>query len=180
MMGCRKTASALRPVAVAGAIIAALLLNPHVAVADIRVTIDACKSVRRLATPAGTDLLTTQCGRRFSPRDPYIAIVTRIKDVTQPQGIEAIVQILDPSQAVVEGYRLGLTAEPDSGGEIWDVAILPIAASARDLALQLTDFRADIVQVQSGRPLRERLGTWTVRVTVNRQLYPFTFTLEGN
>lgn len=168
----------MRPIAALGVVIALLGLEPETALADFRVTIDACQAVRRLAAPQGTDLLASRCGQRFSSRDPFIAIVTRIRDIVQTSRVDADVQIFDPSQTFVEGYKLRVDVEPE-GREIWDVAILPIAASASDLTAQMPDFRADIIEVKGGRPLKERLGTWTVRVTVNRQSYPFSFTLEG-
>lgn len=179
MRGLRQPVLVLGFVGVFGVILVLLAIQSQTAVAQIVVTLDTCKSVRRVAAPQSDELLSSQCGRRFSSRDPYIAIVTRVRDVVQIPRLDAVVQIFDPDQTLVASYRWGEDVDPDRRFEIWDVAILPIATSPGDLAAQLPNLQEDIVPVRSGRAFRERLGTWTVRVTVNRQSYPFSFTLEG-
>jgi len=170
----------LRPVGIVGTIFVALVLHSQTALADIVTTLDSCRSVRRVTAPQSDELLTFQCGRRFSARDPYIAVVTRVRDVEQIPRVDAAVQIYDPDQTVVETYRWAQDVELTRRLDLWHVAILPIASSPSDLAAQLPNLREDIVQVKSGRAFRERLGTWTVRVTVNRQSHSLTFTLESN
>ncbi|MGH7433722.1 MAG: hypothetical protein ACREJL_08230, partial [Candidatus Methylomirabilales bacterium] len=126
-------------------------------------------------------LLTIRCGRTFSSRDPYVAIVTRVRDVVQIPRIDGVVQIYDPDQALVESYRWGQDIQGlTTVYEFWDIAILPIATASGELAAQLPDFQKDIVRVKNGRAFKDRLGTWTVRVTVNRQPYSLTFMLDSN
>lgn len=162
-----------------GIMLALLGVPSRTALADFRVNIEACKSIRRVVAPGGPVLLAAQCGQRFSSNDPFIAIVTRVRDVIQIPRVDAVLQILDPSQSVVETYRWGQDVDPSGGFEFGDVAVLPMSTNAGDLARQLSDFQKDIIQVKEGRPLRERLGTWTVKATVNRQPYSLSFTLEG-
>lgn len=179
MRGFRHPVLVLGFVGVLGGVIVLLAFQSQTALADVVVTLDACKSIRRITAPQSDELLSSQCGRRFSSRDPYIAIVTRVRDVVQIPRLDAVVEIHDPDQTLVASYRYGEDVDPDRRFEIWDVAILPIATSPGDLAAQLPNLQEDIVPMRSGRPFKERLGTWTVRVTVNRQSYPFSFTLEG-
>ncbi len=171
---------ALGVVGVLGAVLVPLALQSQVALADLVITLDACKSVRRIATPQGDELLSSQCGRSFSSRDPYVAIVTTVRDVEQIPRVDAAIEIYDPDQALVQSYRWGQDVEPTRRLELWAVAILPLATSPGDLAAQLPNLREEIVQVRSGRTFRERLGTWTIRVIVNRQPHFLTFTLASN
>ncbi|MGH2375005.1 MAG: hypothetical protein ACRDIC_16260, partial [bacterium] len=107
--------------------------------------------------------------------------VTRVRDVVQIPRIDGVVQIYDPDQALVESYRWGQDIQGlTTVYEFWDVAILPMATASGELAAQLPDFQKDIVRVKNGRAVRDRLGTWTVRVTVNRQSYSLTFMLDSN
>lgn len=168
-------------VGVLGVILVLFALQPKTALADVVISLDACKSVRWIAVPQGRELLTVRCGRTFSSRDPYIAIVTRVRDVVQIPRIDGVVQIYDPDQALVESYQWGQDIQGlTTVYEFWDVAVLPIATASRELASQLPDFQKDIVQVKNGRAFKDRLGTWTVRVTVNRQTHSLTFMLESN
>ncbi|MGH2374528.1 MAG: hypothetical protein ACRDIC_13810, partial [bacterium] len=107
MRGFTQPQAVLRSVVVLGVILVLFALQPKMALADIVVTLDACKSVRWIAVPQGRELLTVRCGRTFSSRDPYVALVTRVRDVVQIPRIDGVVQIYDPDQALVESYRWG-------------------------------------------------------------------------
>jgi hypothetical protein len=133
------------------------------------VELSACKKIipQRGFSPGFTDSLTTrECGNRFTAADPYVAILITLRLIRE--SLDIGFQLLDPSEAPLWAGRAQVTVEAGYYYEnYWLYAVLPVAADLRALAAENAQLAAAALRFP-GRPARERLGEWTLRVSINR------------
>lgn len=83
--------------------------------------------------------------------------------------IAVIVELLDPEQNVV-WTRTGTLAPPEGQdiiySDVWLWGLLPLSADSGRLVVENPRFALGVIRT-SGRPLRDRIGEWTLRAVLN-------------
>lgn len=129
----------------------------------------ACKKllVRRGVSPGMSDsLIPQECGSRFTTQDPYVALIITFRFLSDTMDVG--IQLLDPSESALWATRTEIRVQPDTVYEsYWIYAVLPVAADLRALAEENLQLALGALRFP-GRPARERLGEWVLRVSVNR------------
>lgn len=133
------------------------------------VILQACKKIAVHVGAGGyfgDRLNVSECGTRFSAQDRYVALLVTVRWVRDPTDIG--IQLLDPSESVLWAQRSRVNPPPDTVYEsYWIFGVLPLAADLRSLAHEHVTLAASAIQFP-GRPARERPGTWSLRVSLNR------------
>jgi hypothetical protein len=122
--------------------------------------------------------LTRDCGTKFTTNDAYVAVLIRLTRIDNDTPLS--VELLDPDQAAVWTSRRTITVEagyyfPDW----WMWTVLGVAADAAAVASESVALASVMIRVE-GKPVKERLGEWTLRVRVrNGPSQSFKFTLQA-
>ncbi|MGH7404823.1 MAG: hypothetical protein ACREJA_02955 [Candidatus Methylomirabilales bacterium] len=153
---------------IGGAVLATVTFTslPQAALAQA-ITVQICKQVEIRQVQAGSQIYYRQCGDRFTTADAYIVLMVHLQGVRQRTRVE--VELLDPEQAKVWDVNEMVTPPTDQDiyySDLWLFRILPLATDLASLFSQNPQlaFRALLV---TGKPARERLGEWTLRVRIN-------------
>ncbi len=154
---------------VVGAIAAVLVLiglAPAAAEAQ-SASIVACGRVEVRQIVAGSQLVYSQCGDRFTMAQPYIALII---ELTRVRGRTLVsTELLDPEQNSV--WSFSLPVAPPEGQDViyaklWFWAVLPVAAEPGVLIAADRTFLFHMLALR-GKPARERPGEWTLKVSIN-------------
>jgi len=162
-MHTKTLARLLVPVAVAAALIVLLQLAAD---AQARLSLSACKKAISRDTVYGSEWVPRDCGNRFTTQDPYIALVILVEEVREGQTVVAV-QLLDPEQTSILASRPTLTVDPGRIISYSFLLVLPVAADTEALARENRRLVNAMIPVR-GKPVRERLGEWTLSVGLNR------------
>ncbi|MDR7419108.1 MAG: hypothetical protein QN178_09370 [Armatimonadota bacterium] len=140
--------------------------------------IEICKKVESRGHVYGSELVARQCVNRLTTADAYVAIIFHLKNFTDSMTVG--VEVLDPDQAAVWSATYPIRVEAGRGySSYWIWRVLPIAADEAALAAENPQLAAARLRIE-GRPVKERLGEWTVRMRINNG-WPLTrkFTLAA-
>ncbi len=160
------------------AVVSAVILVPSPTEAQSRVSVQACKQIIPRQTAYGPEVLTRNCGNRFTTQDAYAALVLELFDLND--SIQIALLSKDPEQTNVWATRTGFTVESETRYSVASISIvLAIASDAAALAKENPQLLNYLIPVR-GKPVRERLGEWTYTVTLgNRPPLVLKFTLEA-
>jgi hypothetical protein len=140
--------------------------------------IELCKKLESRGHVYGSELVTSQCVSRFTTADPYVAIIVHLRNFTDSMDVG--VELLDPAQTSVWSATYPIRVQAGYGySDYWIWRVLPIAADEAALAAENPQLAAARLRIE-GRPAKERLGEWTVRMRINNG-WPLTrkFTLAA-
>lgn len=131
-----------------------------------------CKKIE----PKGGGILDTrECGTKFVSTDAYVAIVIYLGRVND--SIDVAFELLDPDQTTVWTVSDTIRLEAGYYYPNWRTwRLLAVAADAAVLAAENIALPAGMIKVE-GKPVKERLGEWTVRIRLRRApplFYKFT------
>ncbi|MGH2453654.1 MAG: hypothetical protein ACRDF5_07805 [bacterium] len=166
----------------AGATAAFLLvaLAAPVAQGQAIMSVHACRRLDVRQVPQGTQVTYLQCGTQFTAADPYIAVVAHLRQIRSRTVV--VVELLDPDQAVVWTRRGAI--EPPEGSDIyysdlWLYGLLPLSIDPVRLVAENPAFAFGLIR-PSGRPVRDRVGEWTLRAVLNNgSAMALKFTLQA-
>jgi hypothetical protein len=152
------------------------LLTPA-ATAEARLTLSACRNLAFRDTGQGVHPTPTSCGREFPTSVPFVVLWMLIEDVDVATTLGW--QLIDPTDQVYEKGQL--RAEPPNQYYAWSLyayAVLPVAATAKDILEQNPRFRFSVIEV-GATPISQMPGTWKLRATLNgRNAGTLTFVLR--
>ena len=152
-----------------GAVIALLVLAvwaPRAAEAQ-SFSVVVCGKVEARQVTAGSQLVYSQCGDRFTTAQPYVAVIVELTNVRGRTVVA--VELQDPEQNAVWTFTQAIV--PPEGQDIiyrkvWYWGVLPLGAEPRALIAADPSFLFHLL-TPTGKPVRERLGEWTFRLSLN-------------
>ena len=152
-----------------GAVIALLVLAvwaPRAAEAQ-SFSVVVCGKVEARQVTAGSQLVYSQCGDRFTTAQPYVAVIVELTNVRGRTVVA--VELQDPEQNAVWTFTQAIA--PPEGQDIiyrkvWYWGVLPLGAEPRALIAADPSLLFHLL-TPTGKPVRERLGEWTFRLSLN-------------
>jgi len=154
------------------------LLPPNAVHAQGRTNLLACKQLAFRQSPAGSSLATINCGTRFTTQDLYIGLVIQFADLRD--DVDVAILLIDPDQSNALAWRTTIRVDPSIRYSTYQIyLVLAVAADADALAKENRQLADAMIPIR-GKPVRDRLGQWTLSVTLGRgQPMLLKFTLEA-
>ena len=147
-------------------VMAIAILEPPGVEAQISLDLVACRKIEPGTQAFFFDLRYSQCGNRFTSKDPYVGLVAHLRNVDEHTRVT--VEVFDPGQASV--WKRDQTFAPTAGSyypNLWVWVVLPVAAGIDGLATENVRLTASVIRL-TDKPAPERLGEWTLRAQADR------------
>src|SRR3989304_2718442 len=123
-----------------------------------------CGKVEARQVTAGSQLVYSQCGDRFTTAQPYVAVIVELTNVRGRTVVA--VELQDPEQNAVWTFTQAIA--PPEGQDIiyrkvWYWGVLPLGAEPRALIAADPSFLFHLL-TPTGKPVRERVGAGPSRL----------------
>jgi hypothetical protein len=154
-----------------------LVALPQQAPAAARMTTYICRTLAFRDTGQGVHPTPTACGREFPTSVPYVVLWMQIDDVDRATTLSW--QLLDPNDEVYAKDQVRAVPPNEYYSYTYYVyAVLPVAATTKDILDQNPRFRFSMVEV-GAKPISEMPGQWKLRTALDgRPTGTLTFTLK--
>lgn len=167
-----------RAAAALGVAVVLTVLAPPPVYGQLTLNLWACKKLEPSSQDFFFALRFSQCGNRFTAKDPYVGLVTHFQNIDNPTRVT--IEVSDPAGTSV--WTRQLNYAPTAGyyyPNIWIWVVLPVAADTQALASENVRLTANTIQL-TDKPAVDRLGEWTLRVQADRAgNRTMKFTLTG-
>ncbi len=148
------------------AAILTIAMLPVVSEAFASVDLMSCRDVRFESYGVRqAEITPISCGGEFSSAEPFIVLIIDVKNVDR--RVDVGTQVLDPNGGSVAGDSFVITPPPaGTWAHYWSWIVMPVAATREELTGKGLSFLLHVKGLGLTPPIRERLGEWTLSVTL--------------